>query len=681
MALNLQDLKSDISVLEPSVPALKFHPNQRLALEFVRGHLMGGGPESLPGHSLGGCIYADEPGSGKTAVTICFLKGFFQKYPEAPCLLVVKKSLLGNWENEFKKWNWPSDVRIWHLKGANHGCSKAKQERDTKVGQKRDRKRGVSREVRDWARLGGVLLGTYARIWSLLGREEDGVEELATRNMIREKTAVVICDEAHEMRNEATFAYKAISNLKTPLRLLITGTPLQNDYGELYNLLCLARPHHVPDAALRLIPSEGSSDTVKAEGGFKDLVGVREPTSLRAEREKRARAAFSEVIAKQLSPEKETDKRVKDLEKVKKALAWLKEQMKMYICRTPGILEKKLPELSEYALILMPPKPQLEALQAFRRTTVRCNLLKEEKAEATICAHPSLYAAEICRFDSRMDARRSFKNNEERMWKILCQQRSANFSAKTKMVMEVARVCDEQQEKAIVFCKNLAYMGLLEELLQKEPRYWKSGEQVFRIEGKLASGQRDENVLNFNESRNARMLLASLQLGEGLNLQSATRVVLFDVDWNPTVTEQAIARAWRTGQTRPVHAYRLAIKGTREVEKLEIAMMKEHLPDELFGKASNRAWKQVGPSDFCNDQLIGRLSSPGQLAAMYFRKRGRKEEHLVKEEAGEEAALSTSDLEGPHNQRDLMAEPAETSFTGFKGGLSDVSPSEAGMVE
>eukprot|EP00271_Cylindrocystis_brebissonii_P022545 TRINITY_DN8716_c0_g2_i1.p1 TRINITY_DN8716_c0_g2~~TRINITY_DN8716_c0_g2_i1.p1 ORF type:complete len:495 (+),score=53.53 TRINITY_DN8716_c0_g2_i1:75-1487(+) len=429
------DRKRDISVLEPSVPALKFHPNQSLALEFVKGHLMGGGAESLPGalpgHSLGGCIYADEPGSGKTAVTVCFLKELFQKNRAAPCLLVVKKSLLGNWENEFEKWNWPSDVRIWHLKGANRGGSKAKHVRDTRVGQKRGRKRGVSREVRDWVRLGGVLLGTYARIWSLLGKEEDAVEELATRNMIREKTAVVICDEAHEMRNEATFAYKAISNLDTPRCLLITGTPLQNDYGELYNLLCLARPHHVPHAALRLIPSNGSLDTVKAEGRSKALAGVREPNSLTAEREKRARAAFTEAIAKPLSPDKEADERVRDLKKVKKALEWLKPLMKMYICRTPGILEKKLPELFEYALILAPPKPQLNALQAFRRTTKCCNLLKEEMAEATICGHPSLYAAEICR-DSRMEARRSFKNNEERMWRSLCQRRLANYSAKRR---------------------------------------------------------------------------------------------------------------------------------------------------------------------------------------------------------------------------------------------------------
>jgi DNA repair and recombination protein RAD54B len=168
----------------------------------------------------------------------------------------------------------------------------------------------------------------------------------------------------------------------------------------------------------------------------------------------------------------------------------------------------------------------------------------------------------------------------------------------------VLALADKYQEKTIVYSQSLKTLDLVEKLLQSEDWKqqissldyhrmggWKKNEHYLRIDGSVESGNRGASVKSFNEESNFRaILISSLAGGIGINLVShvatkgkkelarniislincfqtaATRVVLLDNHFNPSVSSQCISRAWRRGQDKPVYAYRFAIEGTLETK-------------------------------------------------------------------------------------------------------------------
>ena len=102
----------------------------------------------------------------------------------------------------------------------------------------------------------------------------------------------------------------------------------------------------------------------------------------------------------------------------------------------------------------------------------------------------------------------------------------------------------------LVFCKNIftwkvQYLGL----------------STCRLDGSTPPKTRQSIVNNFNTGAATRvMLLSSKAGGTGLNLIGASRLVLYDIDWNPATDLQAMARIWRDGQRRPCHVVRVCLE-------------------------------------------------------------------------------------------------------------------------
>ncbi|KIY92254.1 Helicase ARIP4 [Monoraphidium neglectum] len=117
--------------------------------------------------------------------------------------------------------------------------------------------------------------------------------------------------------------------------------------------------------------------------------------------------------------------------------------------------------------------------------------------------------------------------------------------------------------------------------------------EVLRLEGATSSAERARLIKAFNHPNGrakarlfASVFLLSTRAGSvGINLVSATRLVLMDVDWNPVHNEQAVSRIWRYGQTRPCFIYRLLHKATLEERIYDRTLAKE----ELFARAK-QAW-------------------------------------------------------------------------------------------
>lgn len=150
-------------------------------------------------------------------------------------------------------------------------------------------------------------------------------------------------------------------------------------------------------------------------------------------------------------------------------------------------------------------------------------------------------------------------------------------SAKLTALMELLDQWKPEGHKALVFCQTRMMLDIIENAVsQKQYRY-------IRMDGTTAGAGRHDLVHQFNHDNSIFVALLTTRVGGlGLNLTGANRVVLFDPDWNPTIDEQARERAWRIGQTREVHVYRLISSGTIEEHILHRQMAKMFVTEKVL---------------------------------------------------------------------------------------------------
>ncbi|MED6164725.1 hypothetical protein PIB30_092936 [Stylosanthes scabra] len=157
---------------------------------------------------------------------------------------------------------------------------------------------------------------------------------------------------------------------------------------------------------------------------------------------------------------------------------------------------------------------------------------------------------------------------------------------KMVLLLEILTMSSSVGDKVLVFSQSIPTLDIIELYLSKIPRHgkpgkrWKKGKDWYRLDGRTESSERQRIVERFNEPSNRRVkcTLISTRAGSlGINLHSANRVVIIDGSWNPTYDLQAIYRAWRYGQTKPVFAYRLLAHGTMEEKIYKRQVTKEGL--------------------------------------------------------------------------------------------------------
>ncbi|XP_047955007.1 helicase-like transcription factor CHR28 isoform X4 [Salvia hispanica] len=134
-------------------------------------------------------------------------------------------------------------------------------------------------------------------------------------------------------------------------------------------------------------------------------------------------------------------------------------------------------------------------------------------------------------------------------------------------------------EKAIVFSQWTRMLDLLEEYLKS------SSIQYRRLDGTMPISARDNAVKDFKCLPQVTVMIMSLKAASlGLNMVAACHVILLDLWWNPTTEDQAIDRAHRIGQTRPVSVYRLTVKDTVEDRILALQERKRAMVASAFGE-------------------------------------------------------------------------------------------------
>jgi DNA repair and recombination protein RAD54 and RAD54-like protein len=113
---------------------------------------------------------------------------------------------------------------------------------------------------------------------------------------------------------------------------------------------------------------------------------------------------------------------------------------------------------------------------------------------------------------------------------------------------------------------------------------WSEGKEILKLVGRLLLNSRQTLIDDFNnDSSKARVLLASTKAcSEGISLVGASRVVLLDILWNPSIEVQAISRAHRIGQKKFVYVYQLITSGMKENEKFCVQANKKKISNLVF---------------------------------------------------------------------------------------------------
>lgn len=164
-------------------------------------------------------------------------------------------------------------------------------------------------------------------------------------------------------------------------------------------------------------------------------------------------------------------------------------------------------------------------------------------------------------------------------------------SAKVTRVTELVEQFQQTNEKTIIFSQWTSHLDLIECSLK-----FKLGIKYHRYTGNMPRAQRDLAIQEFVEDPDVKVLLVSLKAGNaGLNLTVASRVIVCDPFWNPFIEDQAVDRAYRIGQNREVHIYKILVKGTIEDRIIELQNAKRNIVETALDETQS---KQLGRLSF-----------------------------------------------------------------------------------
>ena len=455
-----------------------------------------------------GCILADDMGMGKTLQVITFLLKMMQesKLDERKALVVLPAGLLCNWQMEIKKFAPQLTAFAYH---------------------------GGSRDLEKFN--SHVLLTTYATF----RKDYDILSE--------RQWQVIVIDEAQNIKNADSEQSKLLRKLKAPMKIAMSGTPVENRLMEFWTIMDFANRGFFPSAAEFRekfeTPIQKNGNKAVAEN-FKKITA---PFMLR--RLKTDKSIISDLPDKIIQDEYAELTR-SQAALYKKTLDHFMEQLEM---------EQALSEKSNDAHAL------------FKRKGI---ILQMILALKQICNHPRTFLK-----GAGLDERRETRDEREAGLDesvASSDESSAKLtSGKLEMLMDLLTSIQEQGEKTLIFTQFAEMGEVLKQSIEKE-----LGLKAHFYHGGCTQTQRNEMVKDFQENPESKILILSLKAGgTGLNLTAASQVIHYDLWWNPAIEAQATDRAFRIGQTRNVQVHRFITKGTFEEKINALLETKKSIAD------------------------------------------------------------------------------------------------------
>uniref|UniRef100_A0A803LUB3 Uncharacterized protein n=1 Tax=Chenopodium quinoa TaxID=63459 RepID=A0A803LUB3_CHEQI len=504
------------------IPGIKrtLYEHQQKGFEFIWRNIAGGIQIDELGKpsesSLGGCIICHAPGTGKTRLAIVFLQSYLKQYPMSKPVIIAPSSMLLTWEEEFARWH--VDVPFVNLNSAE--LSSKEFEVLNYVNKLKNSKAIRKAKLCIWA-MGKGVLGISYRMFEKLAGERNGADEIIKKALL-EQSGILILDEGHTPRNEDSYIWKVFSEVKTKKRIILSGTPFQNNFVELNNTLSLIREEFGdPFLCGNHLQSGGRKHKANKRGFYTDTSRVND------------------------------EKRIEDL----------RNHLKPFVHVHKGeILRKTLRGFFHSVLLLKPSELQKTYIQ---KLDVFKSGLSLDYLVSIVSVHPSLLY--------KCEQVPAFVDKE------LLEKHEADLDVgvKIKFLFELIKL--SKGEKVQVFSQYLNPLTLIGDLLKLHFN-WTEGNEFLFMEGKQRPKIRQSLIGQFNDPGSAAtVLLASTKACcEGIHLVGTSRVVLLDVVWNPSIERQAISRAYRLGQKKDVYVYHLITSGTQERDKYERQVAKVH---------------------------------------------------------------------------------------------------------
>ncbi|XVF00298.1 hypothetical protein REPUB_Repub03eG0272700 [Reevesia pubescens] len=570
----------------------KLYPHQREGFEFIWTNIAGGIYRDKSKNSSecgGGCIVSHAPGTGKTFLTIVFLQTYLKEFPSCRPVILAPQGMLLTWEAEFRKWK--VDIPFHNLNSQDFSGK----EKTKGVDLYRKLKHGVPYPDRplakrlvkllSWKSDGGIL-GISYRLFELLAGKDNKEKQKHTyvdknvSKILLELPGLFVFDEGHTPRNDDSLLWRALSRIKTERRIILSGTPFQNNFDELFNTLSLVRPKFVEGIHPR------HQEKVAKKLGCKRDEGKRKWTSLTGS------------IGKD---------DIYEAQKLREVRAVIKPFVHVH---KGTILQTTLPGLRHSQVVLRPSNLQKKILELVKETK---NPILLDYYASLISIHPSL----LQQLSDQKDINTSVSSivSMDELERI---RLKPDKGVKTKFLTELLKLSEALDERVIVFSQYLEPLNLIMEQL-KDFFKWKEGDEIFYMHGKLDIKQRQHSINAFNDpTSKARVLLASTKAcSEGISLVGGSRVVLLDVTWNPSVERQAICRAYRLGQKKVVYTYHLISSGTMEGSKCCRQARKDRLSELLFSSSDKGDGHHKKVCDVLEDKILEEMMQHQKLESMF----------------------------------------------------------------
>lgn len=456
------------------------------------------------------CILADEMGLGKTIQIIAYFALMVQDHKCWPFLVVVPNSTCPNWRREIKKWA-PS-LRVVTYFGSSVARKIAQDyelfpKDDENEQNSAPRDKSQPKDLR-----AHIVITSY----------ESVVEENARRNLQKVAWAGLVVDEGQRLKNEKNLLYDSLSKMKFPFKVLLTGTPLQNNARELFNLLQFLDPK-INAAAM-----DAKYETLTKEN-VPELHEMIRPFFLR--RTKVQVLTFLPPMAQIILP---VTMSLVQKKLYKSILAKNPQLMKSIFSRTGNIAQKERVNLNN---ILM-------------------------QLRKTLC-HPFVYNREI----------------EERSYDLAVSHRNlVEASSKLQLLEIMLPKLHERGHRVLMFSQFLDNLDIVEDFLDG------LGLQHRRLDGSINSLEKQKRIDDFNapDSPYFAFLLSTRSGGVGINLASADTVIIMDPDFNPHQDIQALSRAHRIGQKNKVLVFQIMTRGSAEEKIMQIGKKKMVLDHVLI---------------------------------------------------------------------------------------------------
>ncbi|KAN0012652.1 hypothetical protein ACTFIU_007963 [Dictyostelium citrinum] len=517
-------------VLDPYI-GRHLRPHQRRGVKFLYDCVTGISNDN--GYT--GAILADQMGLGKTLQTLALLWTLLKQSPHGKptikkAIIVTPSTLVNNWKNEIQKW-------------FGNGRLIASTLTDSLTKETKTNLNDFNTSIKP------VLIISYEQC------------RIFSKELEKMSCGLMVCDEAHRLKNSNAKTTQSIMSVKCDRKILLTGTPIQNNLVEFYSMMDFANPNCL--------------------GSLAD---------------------FKKSFIIPINKSRESPNSTTGSEGIRKSIQLSKLVKPFIMRRKSNILEKYLPPKRVQVIFCKLSPLQIELYKSILNSNGVKSLLSSDSSRGSasslstitllkkLCNSPSLL---LLNNNNGGDEQTEIQNILKKYNYTLdnyqeIEEQQENESGKLLFVESLIKQLKLMNEKLVLVSNFTKTLDVFERLCKK------LSIDTLRLDGDVKADSRQALVDKFNSQNSSSkssqyqvFLLSAKAGGVGINLIGGNHLVLYDPDWNPAIDIQAMERVWREGQTKPVFIYRLFSTGTIEEKIYQRQLMKESISNSIVDKKFN----------------------------------------------------------------------------------------------